>query len=447
MVITSAKMPQEGLTLGIDLGIGSCGWALIENGDSGHGRIVAMGVRCFDVPETAKERTPTNQIRRQNRLMRRVIKRRRQRMNEVRTLFKAHGLLAEDGKKTLATGLNLWSLRAEALNRPLDGQELAVALGHIAKHRGFKSNSKRDRGKNAADESSKMLGAIEKTRERLKDWRTVGEMFARDEAYALRKRNRDGNFDRSILRDDQEAEVRLIFDRQRTMGNAIASRDLESAFIDKAFYQRPLQDSDDRVGFCPFEPDERRAARHSTAFELFRLASRLCALRVRSFGGERALTAEEISRAMVDFGAPRVRLTYRHLRKLLDLEDGARFDVPLEEEGKREIASRSGDQAAGTKAFRSVLGDAWKTLAGHSGEGRQGGSHHHLPRSAGVDPQGSRGDRLRASRARDVDERCSGRRFCAFQRRRPHLGQGGAQAPAPSDEGPRLFGRLQGGRL
>jgi CRISPR-associated endonuclease Csn1 len=364
MTISSGLSSRDSLTLGIDLGIGSCGWALIENADSGQGRIVAMGVRCFDVPETAKERTPTNQIRRQSRLMRRVLKRRRQRMNAIRALFKRHGLLGDDSKKALALGLNPWAWRAEALDRPLDGQKLAVALGHIAKHRGFKSNSKRDRGKNASEEASKMLGAIEKTRERSKYWRTIGEMFAKDEAYAVRKRNRDGNFDRSVLRDDLEREVRLIFDRQRAMGNAIASPDLERDFIDNAFFQRPLQDSDDRVGFCPFETSERRAAKHSAAFEMFRLASRLCAVRVRSFGSERALTAEEIARAMADFGAPGVKLTYRRLRKLLDLEDGARFDVPQEDEGKREVASRSGDQAAGTKAFRNVLGDAWKTLAG-----------------------------------------------------------------------------------
>ena len=363
--MTKAFRPtfRDGLTLGIDLGIGSCGWALIENVDSGDGRIIALGVRCFDVPETAKERIPTNQIRRRNRLMRRVLKRRRQRMNRVRSLFKAHGLVKDDDKKALAQGLNPWTMRAEALDRPLGGHELAVALGHIAKHRGFKSNSKRDRGKNAHNESSVMLGAIEKTRDRLKDWRTVGEMFAKDEAYAGRKRNRDGNFDRSVLRVDQEHEVALIFDRQRTMGNALASPDLEREFIEAAFFQRPWQDSDDSVGFCPFEPDERRAAKHSPAFELFRLASRLCALRIRSRGGERPLTAEEISRAMTNFGAPKVRLTFKRLRELLDLEDDALFELPRDDESKREIASRSGDQAAGTKAFRAVLGDAWKTLA------------------------------------------------------------------------------------
>jgi len=31
-----------------------------------------------------------------------------------------------------------WSLRAAALDRRLEAKELAVVLGHIAKHRGFK---------------------------------------------------------------------------------------------------------------------------------------------------------------------------------------------------------------------------------------------------------------------------------------------------------------------
>ena len=362
-MVEATPQPAEGLVLGIDLGIGSCGWALIESVDQVGARIIDMGVRMFDVPETAKERTPTNQIRRQNRLMRRVLKRRRQRMNDVRSLFKAYGLLPDERKHALSTGLDPWQLRAAGLDRPLGAQELAVALGHIAKHRGFKSNSKRDQGANAAKESSEMLGAIAKTQEQMKDFRTVGEMFAKDPQFETRKRNRDGNFDRSVLRDDQEREVRLIFSRQRGMGNALADPDLEREFIETAFFQRPLQDSDDRVGWCPFETDERRAAKHSPAFELFRLASRLVALRIRSHGGERALTPDQIAVAMTDFGAPGVRLTYKRLRKLIDLPDGDLFDVPLEDEGKRDIASRSGDQAAGVKAFRKTLGDAWKSLA------------------------------------------------------------------------------------
>ena len=39
--------------------------------------------------------------------------------------------------------------------------------------------------------------------------------------------------------------------------------------------------------------------------------------------------------------------------------------MPPEEEGKRDVVTRSGDMAAGTYALRNVLGDVWKTLVGH----------------------------------------------------------------------------------
>ena len=174
---------HENRTLGIDLGIASCGWAVIEDDGDGQGHIVAMGSRTWDAPETDKERTPTNQLRRGHRGMRRVLKRRRQRMNEIRRLFREHGLIEVQGPSGLRIAeLNPWTLRDEGLDRKLTGHELAVALGHIAKHRGFKSNRKGERGGNAADESSKMLKAIGETRDRLAEYRTVGQMFARDEA-------------------------------------------------------------------------------------------------------------------------------------------------------------------------------------------------------------------------------------------------------------------------
>ncbi len=360
----SGRRIREELTCGIDLGIGSCGWAVVRQEESGGG-IVAMGARTFDVPETDKERTPTNQLRRKHRGLRTVLRRRRQRMTALRQLFQASGLLAEDRPGALRiTGLHPWELRAEALDRPLHGNELAVALGHIAKHRGFRSNSKRDRGSNAVDESSKMLKTIEATRERSAQWRTVGEMFAKDPEYRIRKRNRDGDYTRSILRLDQEREVTEIFASQRRKGNRLATEELERTFVDLAFSQRPLADSEDKVGFCPFEPDERRAAKHAYSFELFRLLSRLAALTIRSpAGDERTLSQAEISAATEDFGSQR-GVTFKRLRKVAGLREEDRFDgLPLEDEGKRDVVARSGSAMPGSAALRSVLGDAaWHSL-------------------------------------------------------------------------------------
>ena len=354
---------SDTLTLGIDLGIGSCGWALIETTDQGQ-KLLSLGSRTFDVPETDKERTPTNQLRRQHRGLRRVISRKRQRMNAIRDCFADAGLLPSGEKHGLAAyPSDPWTLRAAGLDRRLKGPEFAIALGHIAKHRGFQSNSKRDRGSNAPKDQSDMLKAIGAMGERLAGWRSVGEMFVKDPEFTARKRNRDGDYSRSVLRDDLRHEVRLLFSRQRQLGNADATESLEEQFTELAFFQRPLGDSESKVGWCPFEPDEKRAAKYSYSFELFRLLARLTSLRIRQGRTVRALTADEISMVTNDFGVQQ-SLSFSRLRKLLELGADDGFDgVALHDEKGRDAITRSGSMAPGSYMLRQLIGDAgWKAL-------------------------------------------------------------------------------------
>lgn len=358
---------HENRILGIDLGIASCGWAVIELAEGTDGRIVAMGSRTWDAPETAKERTPTNQLRRGHRGMRRVLNRRRVRMNAIRRLFREHGLIEVQGPTGLRIAqLDPWTLRAEGLERKLTGPELAVALGHIAKHRGFKSNRKGERNANASDDSSKMLKAIGETRDRLAQYRTVGEMFARDELYAGRKRNRDGQFTHSVLRDDQAREVALLFDVQRRIGNPLASVALQQAFTETAFFQRPLQDSEHLLGQCPFEPTEKRAAKRAPSFERFRLLSRLRALTLGEGREERPLTADQIVKAEGQFGLQK-SFTFKALRKLLELQDETAFGGVAKPDESRDFVARTGNAAEGTASLRGVIVDAagegaWRSL-------------------------------------------------------------------------------------
>jgi CRISPR-associated endonuclease Csn1 len=348
---------------GIDGGIASIGWAVLDITDD-TASIVAAGVRMFDAPETDKERTPTNAVRRLHRGQRRVIRRRRQRMAALRMMFQQHGLLTEAHRDALKQpGLDPWRLRAEGLERPLSGLEMAVVLGHIARHRGFRSNAKREAGANAADETSKMKKAIAATQERLGQWQTVGLMFARDPNYTDRKHNRGLNFDRSIQRSDHEDEVRTLFATQRRLGNALATEELQVAYADKAFSQLPLQDSEHLLAACPFEPDQKRTARRCYAFEKFRLLSRLATLRLTVRGQEQPpLSAEQISLAAADFGHQK-SLSYRWLRKTLDLDTGVRFAGVAEKDEKNDFVARSGAAVEGTYALREVLGDAgWRVL-------------------------------------------------------------------------------------
>lgn len=348
----------ENLAFGIDLGIGSCGWAVLQTppAKDAPGAIPAMGSWIFDVPETDKERTPTNQNRRGSRLLRRVIRRRRNRMSELRGLFQQAGLLSNGGADALKLkGLDPWELRARGLDKLLTGEQFAVALGHIAKRRGFKSAAK-NKTANTSSDDKKMLSALEKTQERLGRYRTVGEMFARDPEFSGRKRNRDGVYDRTASRDDLAHEVKALFAAQRRLGLA-ASDGLEEAYVAIAFRQKAMQDSERLVGMCGFEPAEKRAAKLSPSFEKFRLLQRLINLRVTTPDGERLLTPDELARATTDLGKTK-SLTVAKVRGLIGLSDEHRFTTIKPDQEKGEVTSKTGESMSGTGTLRKALGDA-----------------------------------------------------------------------------------------
>jgi len=254
-------------------------------------------------------------------------------------------------------------LRAAAHDRLLTNDELAVVLGHIARHRGFRSNSKSEAGANAADETSKMKKAMEATREDLAKYRSFGDMLANDPKFSGRKRNRDKDYSHTAKRSDLEDEVGAIFRAQQRMGSTTANEALLRAFLDAAFFQRPLQDIENKVGECPFEPGQKRTARRAPSFELFRVLSRLAHLRLNVGRVERALTSDEIAMAVKGFGEQKI-ITFKTLRKTLDLDPNARFAGVAFDKESIDVAARTGGAAFGTYVLRHVLGDApWQSLS------------------------------------------------------------------------------------
>jgi CRISPR-associated endonuclease Csn1 len=362
--------------LGIDLGIASCGWGVIEVGETA-GNIIAAGVRCFDAPLIDKTGEPKSATRRTARGQRRILRRRRQRMNAIRQLLHKHGVLPDQSPDALRHALRRispnaagsqvtpWTLRAAAHQRLLTTDELAVVLGHIARHRGFRSNSKNEAGANAADETSKMKKAMEATREGLAKYHSFGAMVACDPKFKDRKRNRDGDYSHTAKRSDLEDEVRAISRAQIRFGSQIASEKFLQAFSDAAFFQRPLQDSEDKVGDCPFESEQKRTARRAPSFELFRFLSRLTNLKLASGRSpERNLTQDEIALAVAGFGETKKTITFKSLREMLDLDPNARFaGVAKEKESTLDVAARAGGAAYGTKTLKDALGDGpWRSL-------------------------------------------------------------------------------------
>ena len=152
---------DEALFCGLDLGIGSCGQALLSTArekriirgfENLPGSISFLGVRAFDVPEVNEKSGVKlkNPERREKRLVRRTIARRSDRMKQVRRFLITNDVLPanyhcfKDEWRHRHEESTPWQWRLDALTRSLPNWEWAVILMHYAKRRGFKSARKGD---------------------------------------------------------------------------------------------------------------------------------------------------------------------------------------------------------------------------------------------------------------------------------------------------------------
>ncbi len=343
---------KPGLVFGLDIGIASCGWAVV-NVDTKH--IHAIGSRCFDAPEDPKTKTLHNVERRTKRGMRRVTYRRKGRMKAVRRLLRESGVWnnpSPDYFRNLASDApDPWQARADGVTESLEPEDTAASLIHLAKHRGFKSNAKRD---TSDKEGGKVLQAAREWDKKLGE-RTYAQTLVED--HPDRKRNRSGEYNFMPRREVLVDEARKIISRQRELGAEWATQKFEDEYVKTAFDQLPLRSSEGLVGECPFEPNERRAARFSYSFEKFRLLEKLVhGCRVTTKDGERSLTINELEIATRNFGHS-TGLTFKQLRTRLNLSDDEKVPAALTEDDlKRDVTKSASKAAPGSFALRNVIG-------------------------------------------------------------------------------------------
>lgn len=299
--MTSKNKNLGPLTFGLDIGIASVGWAILNE----H-RIVDLGVRCFDKAETADKGESLNLARRTARLLRRRLRRRAWRLTKLVRLLKREGLIAEVNslKQQPAKGFktpNLWQLRVDALDRKLDAEEWARVLYHLVKHRGFHWMSKAEEKK--ADED-KEGGAVKKglagTKRLMqeKNYRTAAEMVIRE--FPAAHRNKRGDYSKALSRLLLADELTTLFQRQRTLDNTHATAELETKILDRKnglfWAQKPALAGDDllkMLGKCTFEKAEYRAPKASFTAERHVWLTRLNNLRIMVDGRTRPLTDAE----------------------------------------------------------------------------------------------------------------------------------------------------------
>lgn len=250
--------------LGLDLGIASIGWCLYEEDDDGNlKRIIDIGSYVFNQIENTKNGQTENIARRIKRSMRRQRRRRVLRLEECRSLFKKEwGMdflkVVTDNKSNLTP----FDLKVKGLHEAITKEELAIALYHYMKYRGFKSNRKNEKQKDDSDK--KMLGGIAKMKAELEASQSAKYVTE------LLKEKFDKATDKSQKRyHNTSNEYFLTVDHAtyRYEINALLDKQISFGVINPAFKERFLYLFDKRRDFSegpgggsPYKVDYKKAA-------------------------------------------------------------------------------------------------------------------------------------------------------------------------------------------
>ena len=327
------QMKALNYILGLDLGIASVGWAVVEIDQNELPiRLIDLGVRTFERAEVPKTGDSLALARRLARSSRRLVRRRAVRLLKAKRLLKQEGILqADDFHSSHLKPLpnNPWELRVKGLNHLLERKEWAAVLLHLLKHRGYLSQRKNE-SKTDNKELGALLKGVSENRQLLQ-----AQAFSTPAEIAIKKfqqeeghiRNQRGAYSHTFDRNDLLAELRLLFQKQREFNNPYTSQSLEQAIAELLMWQKPALSGEailKMLGKCTFEPTEYKAPKNSYSAEYFVWLTKLNNLRILENGADRGLTAEE-RQLLINQPFEKAKFTYAQARKLLELSDLAIF--------------------------------------------------------------------------------------------------------------------------
>ena len=375
--------------LGLDIGVASVGWCLIETQDGHASRILGMGSRIFspgvdgnldafskgkDEPKAAKRRAA--------RLMRRQLWRRRRRLLKLQRTLIGVGLLPalvaydpesiDRGFKALdrdlmsrdpmmsdrrAAQVFYYRLRARTVEGRVEAYELGRALYHLAQHRGFLSNRKS--AKKEGEEDGQVKSSISELKAKMDaaGAKTLAAYFATLDPEVERIRARW--LGRKEMIEPEFDAIRL---EQSKHFSEIDSDTWD--IIKKAiFAQRPLKDQSFLIGKCALEPDEIRCAVAYPEAQEFRVLQAVNHLRLSEWVGELKLPERPLDPAervaLVDALMTSGDLTMPQAKKLLGFKS-KEVEFSIERGGEKRIV---GNRTQSNLLVEAGVDPIWSALS------------------------------------------------------------------------------------
>ena len=340
------KEQNKKFVLGLDIGISSVGWGLIELNDKNEPyKIKDTGVRIFSPGENVKTGESKNIARRNKRGTRRILRRRKFRVNRVRYLLSEYNFIEKSNKTIISEiyddlkekynniienyyknkDVNPFKLRSEALDRKLTNEELAIILVHYAKHRGYKSNRDEDTG-----DSGKVKSSIKENEKIMseKNYRTISEMFALDSKFDERIHNTTGDYKMSVDREMVLQDIETVLDSQIKFGlidNKFKDEYIKIWSSQRHYSKGPGGDSkyggnliERMTGTCKYT-NEPRAPKQAPSTEIFNALTLMVNLKYKTNENYEKLTETEINKVL-ELALTKDAVTYKNLKEILEKE-------------------------------------------------------------------------------------------------------------------------------
>ncbi len=340
-------------TLGLDIGISSVGWGMLELDEENNPvKIVDVGVKIFSPGEVPKTGASKNIERRSKRGTRRIIRRREFRVDRIRYLLNVNGYLGDtlvEGKVSEINekltiiyndmlknyyrdkDVNPYLLKVEALDRKLNRNELSIILVHYAKHRGYKSNRDED---SSDSENGKVKLSIEENKKIMEslNYRTVSEMFIKDDRFKFKIRNTSGEYKMCVSREMYFDEIVKVLDAQIKFG--LITEDFKDFYLDIWSSQRHYAKGPGgnskyggdlikkMTGKCKFD-GKPRAPKCAASSEIFVALTNLVNFRYKSNKNEDycKLDSEQIKK-IIELAKNQDVISYKKLFSELNIESG-----------------------------------------------------------------------------------------------------------------------------
>ncbi len=350
-------MPTNKLVLGLDIGVTSIGWALLnfltdengrpireEDGSIQQARIEGIGVRIFPATTEGAKSEPKNSNRRNARGQRRQVRRKAQRRNDLKAILQRNGLLPEISPNDSSSAFHQlgdpYQLRVKSLSEQLQPHELGRALYHLSKRRGFLSNRKSAKSK----EDGVVYDGINRIREELQagQFETLGALLA------TKEKKRKYFTHRTMA----EEEFEKIWSAQSAYHNGILNDSLKAEIKNAIFYQRPLKLQRNLIGKCSFETDKKRCDLARQDAQRVRYWQDINNLQLQDSQtlNWRTLNALEKELLAAEFEKSK-EVSYKKLRKLLRIGEDVRINLEANE--KKLYGNKTG------YFLRKAIGNKW----------------------------------------------------------------------------------------